>query len=222
MTTPQESAPAHLRATAITPSYAAGATDAFAFLLLGGIFTANMTGNLVLAGLTQRPGYSAMLVGIVIALAAFSLGLYTSFAIARPRPPVSRLVTVQLLGTLAQIAVLLGWIWSPVGMGVAREVMLIALSAFAMAAQTVVSKRLEGHSGVSTTYVTGTITSLIADFADSKSQDSFTRIGVIAALVVGALSGSLLINVAPALGAALPILPAAGGVTLLVMGSGKA
>lgn len=35
-------------------SFGAGATDAFAFLALGGIFTANMTGNLVLVGLVGR------------------------------------------------------------------------------------------------------------------------------------------------------------------------
>jgi len=207
-----------LRATAITLSFAAGATDAFAFLLLGGVFTANMTGNMVLAGLTERTGYPSMLVGIVVAIFAFSVGLYIAFAIARPRPPVHRLVIVLLMGTIAQIAVLLGWMLIPVPIGVGGQAPLVALSAFAMASQTAVSKRIEARSGVSTTYVTGTITSLVADFADAKAQDSFTRIGVIGALVVGALCGSLLIGVTPTLGAALPILPAAVGIALLVVG----
>ena len=145
-------------------------------------------------------------------------GLYIAFAIARPRPPVHRLVIVLSMGTVAQIAVLLGWMLIPVAIGVVGRAPVIALSAFAMASQTAVSKRIEAHSGVSTTYVTGTITSLVADFADAKAQESFTRIGVIVALVAGALCGSLLIGVTPALGAALPILPAAVGIALLVVG----
>ena len=56
-------------------SFGAGATDAFAFLALGGIFTANMTGNLVLVGLVGRDDYLASLVGAAIAIACL---LYTS------------------------------------------------------------------------------------------------------------------------------------------------
>jgi len=176
-----------------------------------------MTGNMVLAGLTERPDYPTMLVGIVVAIVAVAVGLYFSFAVAPPRPAVHRLVIILTTGTIAQIAVLLGWMLIPVAAGVVRHSPLIALSAFAMATQTAASKRIEVRSGVSTTYVTGTITSLVADFADAKPQDSFTRIGVIGALVAGALCGSLLISVAPALGAALPILPATGGIALLVV-----
>lgn len=210
--------PARLRTTAIVLSFAAGATDAFAFLLLGGVFTANMTGNLVLAGLTERPGYPAMLIGIVVAIVVFAAGLYASFAIARPAAPTGRLLLVLSLGTVAQAAVLAGWVLIPRTAGMVGQAPLIALSSFAMAAQTAVSKRSETRSGVSTTYVTGTITSLVADFADARMQDAGTRIGVIVALVAGALCGSLLIGVTPTLGAALPILPAVLAIALMESG----
>jgi uncharacterized membrane protein YoaK (UPF0700 family) len=97
----------------------------------------------------------------------------------------------------------------------AAQAPLIAFSAFAMAAQTAVSKRIESRSGVSSTYVTGTITSLTADLMDARPQALFLRTSVVGALVGGALCGSVVIGVGPALGAALPIVPAVTGLLLL-------
>ncbi len=75
-------------------SFAAGAADAFAFLLLGGIFTANMTGNLILAGLPTRPGYMSVLVGAAVAVTAFSVALYGGFRLQRNH---SRVLTLLLV-----------------------------------------------------------------------------------------------------------------------------
>jgi len=210
--------PGLLAWAAVVLSFAAGATDAFAFLLLGGVFTANMTGNLVLAGLTERPDYAATVVGITVAIIAFAVGLLVSFRIARAAGPPSRLVTVLVLGTLAQLGVLIGWLSIPSVSTMWAQAPLIALSAFAMASQTAVSKRAESRSGVSTTYVTGTITSLIADFSDGRPQDGLTRVAVIGALVAGALCGSLAISLDADLGAAMPIPPAVLGTVLIWLG----
>ena len=68
---------------------------------------------------------------------------------------------------------------------------------------------------MSTTYVTGTITSLVADLADRRPQDIRTRGGVVVAIVAGALGDSILMSVATPLGAALPIVPALLGAVLL-------
>ncbi|MCS5720334.1 DUF1275 domain-containing protein [Herbiconiux sp. CPCC 205763] len=204
---------------AVVLSFAAGATDAFAFLLLGGVFTANMTGNLVLAGLTERANYSAMVVGVAVAIAAFVVGLFVSFGIARAGARIRRLIIVLASGTVAQAAVLAGWLLVPAPGQMSSQWPLIALSAFAMAAQTAVSRRAEARSGVSTTYVTGTLTSLVADFSDHRAQAWVTRVTVILALVLGALCGSLAIGVSPTLGAALPIIPALVGMIALGIGA---
>lgn len=214
--------PLSLTAAAVVLSFAAGATDAFAFLLLGGVFTANMTGNLVLAGLTERPGYPAMVVGVTIAIIAFVAGLFICFGIARASAPRRHLVLVLVLGTAAQGAVLGAWLLIPAPKDMLGQWPLIALSSFAMAAQTAVSRRAEVRSGVSTTYVTGTITSLVADFSDRKNQAWATRIAVVLALVAGALCGSLAIGVSPTLGAALPLAPALLGIVLLAIGKQSA
>jgi uncharacterized membrane protein YoaK (UPF0700 family) len=49
-----------------------GATDAIAFLGLGGTFTANMTGNLVLIGLVGREDYAGTAVRATVACVAFA------------------------------------------------------------------------------------------------------------------------------------------------------
>ncbi len=68
---------------------------------------------------------------------------------------------------------------------------------------------------MTTTFATGTLTSLMAGFADRKTQDTGIRIGVIVALILGGLCGALLVFVDPRLGAALPIVPTLVGLAIL-------
>src|SRR5262245_60051139 len=90
-------------AVAVVLSFAAGATDAFAFLQLGRILTANMTGNLILVGLYQRPNYTTTLIGALVAVVVFALVTYLGFRLA---DPARRLLIVA---TAAQVAVLAGY-----------------------------------------------------------------------------------------------------------------
>ena len=209
-----------LTTMAVVLAFAAGATDAFAFLQLLGVFTANMTGNLVLAGLTERSGYSTSIGGILVALVVFAGVLYLAFRAAPNGDRRDALIGILAAATLAQVLVLIIWASSPATKTMPMIMISIGLSASAMACQTVVAKRLDGESGVTTTYVTGTLTSIMADAADRRPQDVRTRVGVLVALVLGALSGSLLIGVSPSLGAALPVVPAVAG--LLLFASTKA
>ncbi len=211
--------PTRTEVMAVVLAFAAGATDAFAFLLLGGVFTANMTGNLVLAGLTERPGYPTMVVGVIVAILVFTGTLYAAFRFAHPGCTRARLVAILAVALIAQVAVLVAWVLTTDHTGRPFAAVLIALFAVAMACQTAVAKRVQVRSAVTTTYVTGTLTSLMSDFADRRPQELFTRIGVIVALVGGALCGSLLIGVEPVLGAALTVVPAAGGAILLATSS---
>lgn len=207
-----------LSAMAIALSFAAGATDAFAFLQLGGIFTANMTGNLILVGLTQRPGYLTTLMLASIAIVVFAAAVYFSLRVARPEGPGRRgLVTVLTTAFVAQLAVFIGWILNPTAPTTIVLAALVALSAVAMGGQTAVSRRVQTRSGITTTFVTGTLTNLMASFADRDPNDRGIRTAVILALVAGALYGSLLVGVNPALGAASPLPPALVGLILLAI-----
>ncbi|KQQ52776.1 MULTISPECIES: YoaK family protein [unclassified Plantibacter] len=212
-----------IAAMALVLSFAAGATDAFAFLQLGGVFTANMTGNFVLAGLTSRPDFAEVLLGASVAVLLFSVGTFLAFRFTRPvattdRPtpeaPQRRLVLVLGGAVVAQSCVLLGWIVSSDHRTMPVVCVLIALSTLAMAGQTAVARRIE-RSGVTTTFVTGTLTSLMQSLADGIHDHHLIRIGAIVLLVAGALCGSLLTGVDPVFGAALPLVPSIVGLVLL-------
>lgn len=180
-------------------SFGAGATDAFAFLALGGIFTANMTGNLVLVGLVGRDDYLATLVGAAVAIAVFFVVLLVGFRYAHTttRSPVRS--TRMLLGVAAgvQVASLAAW-WildSPTDPIVVDG--LVALSAAAMALQTVVARTSTVGGGLSTTFVTGTMVNVVDDLARGDTEYLALRIGAIAALVAGSFAGAVSIFAAP-------------------------
>ncbi|NQX34493.1 YoaK family protein [Herbiconiux sp. VKM Ac-2851] len=199
---------------AVVLAFAAGATDAFAFLQLSGVFTANMTGNLVLGGLIDRPGYGSTIAGIITAIVVFAVTLFLALRFMPFNAPTDRTVILLVFAAIAQAAIFGMWAVHPGAASTTTVVALIGLSTIAMACQTAVAKRIDGASGITTTYVTGTITSLMADAADRKPQPVGIRLGVIAALVLGALSGAVLIHTDPLYGAALPILPAIAAAVL--------
>ncbi|CAN5352557.1 YoaK family protein [soil metagenome] len=191
-------------------SFGAGATDAFAFLLLGGIFTANMTGNLILVGLVQRPDYLATLLGASVAIIVFIGALLIAFRLTVRRNgddahgPHPRVLRLLALAAAAQTIVLLAWVALGGQAALAPQVVLVALSAVAMATQTVVSKRVSSMSGVTTTYVTGTLTSVMQDIAEGKTGGRAVRIVSVLALVAGAFAGAVSIVLSPTLGPVVP------------------
>jgi uncharacterized membrane protein YoaK (UPF0700 family) len=148
-------------------AWAAGSLDAIAYLGLDHVFTANMTGNMVLLGLTLGQGQGLAAIANVIALVAFILGLIIGAVIvAKGGKPGEwdRRVTWALFWEGIMIAVFtVVWHVTPAGeeRGSAALYVLIALSAAAMGLQSVAVRRLN-IPGVSTTYVTGTMTSLVA------------------------------------------------------------
>ncbi|AMM19430.1 hypothetical protein AX769_03840 [Frondihabitans sp. PAMC 28766] len=191
-------------------SLSAGATDAFAFLSLGGIFTANMTGNLILIGLVQRPMFMHTLVSAGVSVLLFVAGLFAAFwktSAARSKPRItSHLVHVLAGTTLLQLTVFLGWVTEHGRTGFGLECVLIGLSAVAMAFQTVLGKKLFGSLGMSTTFVTGTITAVVEDVIDHHRGGRVLRTFSVVLLCAGAFANALVIELAPALGGLLPLL----------------
>jgi uncharacterized membrane protein YoaK (UPF0700 family) len=128
------------------------------------VFTANMTGNTVLLGLAlvQADHQEAIRAGL--ALAGFLGGATLGAWIVEKGPSAGlwpRAVTVALAlewGFLVMFAA--GW-WYTGGEAAtfAARSSLIVLSALAMGVQSAAARRLE-VSGISTTYITGTVTML--------------------------------------------------------------
>ena len=178
-------------------SYAAGAGDAFAFSQLGGLFTANMTGSLVLAGLTSRPAYGDVLAGAATALAAFVAAVYLA-SLATTGPATGRRGIRAVLWAVAGLnLVMVAAVSAAPHPKFGLRLVLLAVSAAAMGAQTAAAKRYQRASGVTTTFVTGTLTSLAQDAADGSTAYAPIRILVVVMLVLGALtdSGAMVVDV---------------------------
>lgn len=185
-------------------SFGSGATDAFAFLALGGVFTANMTGNLVLAGLVGRPDYLETLLTASLAVVAFLVAMYVGFRVTRTGPPQRLLAAVGVV----QSVVLVLWIAVGHPAGLTLTAVMIVLSAVAMGWHTVLGRRLSARAGISTTFVTGTLTAVMQGLAEGRSDGQPLRIAAVVALVLGSFAGALVLLGLPSVGPVLPVLAA--------------
>lgn len=210
------SRPPRVFAALVLLTFGSGVTDAFAFLGLGGTFTANMTGNLILVGLVGRPEYprAALLAGV--AIVAFAVSLLVSFRVFRNVADWRKVCTILLSASAGlQVLVWLGWLSTGGAPGTPMMVAAVVLSACAMGAQTAAARRTTANAGISTTFVTGTLTALVQDVADGRQRsDGWVRIAAIASLVLGALAGALGLQTQPLL---VPLVPAIAALVALLL-----
>jgi uncharacterized membrane protein YoaK (UPF0700 family) len=154
-----------------------------------------MTGNLVLLGVAIGQGQLAGSVRSVIAFAAFVLGVLVGVRVTARTEPTAvwpRSATLALVGELGLLlALLAGWEITGDRPGAVALDILIALSAGAMGMQTAAARRL-GVVGVTTTFVTGTLTSLLVGLAAARPGRSRSIIwaATLACLVLGAAAGA--------------------------------
>ncbi|MEV0665187.1 YoaK family protein [Actinomadura luteofluorescens] len=187
-------------------TFGAGTTDVVGFLGMEKVFTANMTGNIVLFGLAAGEGNGADLARCGAATLAFALGLLAGFLIAG-RTPAGRVwpprVTAVLGFVLAlQTAFLAGWAATgaePHGGGLLA---LISLSSVAMGAQTAAARSMAAD-GITTTFVTGTLTSMMGGLAVGRGAAAGLRTAVILGLAAGAAVAGALMTHAPVAAAAV-------------------
>ena len=200
-------------------AFGAGSVDAISYLGLGKVFTANMTGNIVLLGVAVGGGSRATVVRSAISLVAFAAGVLAATLIAGrsgdDRWWSGRAKVALGFQALAQAAVLAGWLASSAHPGSMVKAVLVGASALAMGLQAG-TVRAVTTTGLSATYVTGTLAGLIAQLATGTGsrRDWARRSLVVAALLVGAGSAALLMVDARRAAAALPL-----AVTLLVLGA---
>lgn len=145
---------------------AGGAVDAVSYMELGRVFTANMTGNTVLLGLALVEADGQAIVRSALALTGFLVGgALGSWIVAQGRPAGIWPTTVTLALVLEWaflIVFAVGWQYtSSTSPTPAASAALIVLSALAMGVQSAAARHLD-VSGIATTYITGTLTSLVA------------------------------------------------------------
>jgi uncharacterized membrane protein YoaK (UPF0700 family) len=219
-------------------TFAAGSIDAISYLELGQVFTANMTGNIVLLGLALAQGEVLAALRSIVALIGFAIGVFVgAIIVERESEPaewpaaVTGALTLEtvLLGIFAAISWLIGSTRSGV------IYLLIILLAFTMGIQSAAVRRL-GVPGIATTYITGTLTSLMVDLlgwlrsiaaqlpvskpaerSDVERIPWDQRVGLLAGVValycLGALIGGVLQVYSAPLAALFPL----GAVTLVVV-----
>jgi uncharacterized membrane protein YoaK (UPF0700 family) len=177
-------------------AFTAGCVDALSYLGLSRVFTANMTGNAVLLGLAIGQTQELQVAHSSSAIVGFVLGVIVAAKLVGP--PRERLVwspriTLALCvecGVLVVFA-FAWWLSLPRFSG-GVLIGLIVLSGVAMGIQSAVARRL-AVPGVTTTYITGTITALVAELtAVSGAPGERRRMSaVIGALVAGAVTGGV-------------------------------
>ena len=185
-------------------TFASGSIDAMSYLALGRVFTANMTGNVILFGVALGTSNGEAALRSCEALVAFVAGLSAGvYFIGRTDETVFWPRTAQR-ALWAEIALLvaLTFLWvlnirQPLDTYTTYTWMLIAVAALAMGLQTGTVYLLRIR-GVTSTYVTGTLTSVVVDLLSQQSVRAvMTRVGTLVALLAGAVVGAALFYAAP-------------------------
>ncbi|MEW2622853.1 YoaK family protein [Streptomyces sp. NPDC048106] len=182
-----------LLAALMTATAVSGLIDAISYLGLGHVFTANMTGNVVIIGFAAAgaPGFSVL--GSLVSLAAFLAGAVIAGrlgTVMRTRTPGSRLRSILALETvlLATSAV--------VAFTTSHAVYtLIALIALAMGLRNGTVRKL-AVPDVTTTVLTLTLTGLASDSTPAGGTNPRVgrRLASVLAMLAGALGGALLVR----------------------------
>lgn len=151
------------RRTILLFTWAAGCVDAMVYMA-GHVFTANMTGNAVLLGISLGTNLSMATVRSLVALITFILGVLAGAVLVGENGHgipwkgvrIAAIVEMLVMGLFTGVFFLPFPLTSE---GMVQA--LIVLSAFAMGLQSATVKRLN-LPGIATTYITGTMTSLIS------------------------------------------------------------
>lgn len=211
----------HRHLLVVILTFVTGCADATGFLSLGGAFSSVMTGNMVLLGLSAGHTDAALAITSGSAIAAYVVGVLlgaTVAGVAQPADPVwpPRVSRALALEMLVLVVFLVGWEATLGGRSQGAELGLLAIAATALGIQSSAVQGL-GVPGLSSTYLTGTLTALIGDVAArSPLPVLLPRVQTLLALMTGAAVGALVLNYQPVLspllliGPLLAVLAAAG------------
>jgi uncharacterized membrane protein YoaK (UPF0700 family) len=190
-------------------TFAAGSVDAVVFLRLD-VFTAVMTGNLVLLGLAIGQGAFRNALRSLVALVAYAGGVVAAARLVGATPHdsvwpahVTRALAIELG---LHVVFLAGWVVTDARPDGALAAALIAVSGVAMGIQAATARTLAPN--MSTTYVTGTLTAFLSELSavGALGPDARRRVAIVVALLLGAVSGALVLVAAPVLAPALAVL----------------
>lgn len=217
------SSPVSDRATVVALlmlTFATGLVDSISVLVLGHVFVANMTGNVVFLGFWLAPETTVDLGGVMVSFTSFLLGAVIGGRYARH---LGAKVKIWLATALGTEVVLLAAMASLVGTGVldyrtGQKLILIACLAITFGAQSAAARQF-GVQELSTTVLTSTIVGIGVDsrLAGGAGERAKLRITIVLTLCAGAAAGATLLRVglAPVIGLAACVVAAGLSVFLL-------
>lgn len=181
----------------IVLTFTTGLVDAASYLGLGRVFTANMTGNIVLLGFGLAGARGLPVVAPMVSLGAFLLGAAAGGVLARrtsgghpSRVARALVIEASLIAAAAVLAAVI-----TVQPGRLSGDVVIALLAFSMGVRNATVRHI-GVPDLTTTVLTLTMTGLAADspLAGGSGSGSTRRVAAVLAMLVGALAGALLLR----------------------------
>ena len=178
-------------------TFTTGVIDAASYLGLGHVFTANMTGNVVLLGFGIAGGSGLPVVSPIVSLVAFLVGATVGGRMAAVFPAgavhLSRSMLIEIGVVL--LAALLALVLDITPNGFSGD-LVIALLAFGMGVRNATVRRVK-VADLTTTVLTMTLTGLAADsaLAGGEGEGSWRRTVAVLAMLLGAIAGALLLKV---------------------------
>ncbi len=181
----------------LTLTFSTGLVDAVSYLALGRVFTANMTGNVVLLGFGIAGSGGLPVVAPMISLGAFLVGAVAGGVLVRRiagrhRTLVARALAIEtfLLAIAAVVAAT-----TTVDPGKASAYALIVLMASAMGVRNAIVRSI-AVPDLTTTVLTMTLTGFAAEsrLAGGSGKGSVRRLAAVLAMLAGAVAGALLLK----------------------------
>ena len=195
-------------------TFTTGLVDAVSYLGLGRVFTANMTGNIVLLGFGIAGSAGLPVVAPLVSLGAFLAGSAAGGMLAvstgdRHARHIARALGIEiaLLLTAAIVAAA-----TDVQPSTFSGDAVIAMLALAMGVRNATVRRL-AVPDLTTTVLTMTLTGFAADsrLSGGSGKGSVRRIAAVLAMLTGAIAGALLLKIS-----FVPPLLAAAAIALVV------
>lgn len=178
-------------------TFTTGLVDAVSFLGLGRVFTANMTGNVVLLGFGIAGSGGLPVLAPIVSLTAFLAGSTAGGVLVRRlerRHPtlVARALAIEVCVTAAAAVLAAATSIHP---GDVAAYAVIVLLAIAMGVRNAAVRHLDVPD-LTTTVLTRTLTALASDspLAGGSGKGSLRRLSAVFAMLAGALIGALLLK----------------------------
>lgn len=178
-------------------TFTTGLIDAVSYLGLGRVFTANMTGNVVLLGFGIAGSGGLPVLAPIVSLAAFLVGSAGGGILVRRMAERHPALVARALGievAALTVAAIVAGVTS-VHPGSATAYALIVLMAGGMGVRNATVRRI-AVPDLNTTVLTMTLTALASELRPGTGQASGRRVLAVLAMFLGALIGALLLKTA--------------------------